>query len=140
MEQARQVRHALSIAIDREAVNDSLLAGLGNVVDVEYFASSHPNFANVQCTQEPGGVYTDEAPAGTGPCKYGYDPVQAVQIIKSQNPDWRKTNVQSDILGDHRFEVAVYAGPELGGGASVTVKLQTQSPVTGPTSGFQPSR
>ena len=120
MEQARQVRHALAIAIDREAVNESLLAGLGNVVDVEYFASSHPNFANVQCTQEPGGVYTDDAPAGTGPCTYGYDPVQAVQIIKSQNPDWRKTNVPSDILGDHRFEVAVYAGPELGGGASVT--------------------
>ena len=90
------------------------------MVDVEYFASSHPNFGNVQCTQEPGGVYTDEAPTGTGPCTYGYDPVQAVQIIKSQDPDWRKTNVQSDILGDHRFEVAVYAGPELGGGASVT--------------------
>ena len=120
MEQARQVRQALAIAIDRDAVNDSLLAGLGTVVDVEYFASSHPNFDGVQCTQEPGGVYTDEAPTGTGPCTYEYDPVKAVQLIKSQDPDWRKTNVVSDILDEHRFEVSVYAGPELGGGASVT--------------------
>ncbi len=120
MEQARQVRYAMAIAVDRDAVNQALLAGLGNVVQVEYFAASHPNYSTVQCTQEPGGVYTDEAPAGTGSCAYEYDPVQAVQIIKSQDPDWRKTNVQSDILGDHRFEVSVYAGPELGGGASVT--------------------
>ena len=120
MEQARQIRQALAIAIDRDAVNQSLLAGLGQVVDVEYFASSHPNFPTVQCTQEPGGDYTADAPAGTGPCTYEYDPVKAVQLIKAQNPDWRKTNVTSDILGDHRFEVSVYAGPELGGGASVT--------------------
>ncbi len=120
MEQARQIRHALAIAIDREAVNQALLAGLGNVVDVEYFASSHPNFSQVQCTQEPGAAFTEDAPAGDGPCTYAYDPVRAVEIIKSQDPDWRKTNVQSDILGDHRFEISVYAGPELGGGASVT--------------------
>ncbi len=119
MEQARNVRYAMAIAVDRDAVNDSLLAGLGNVVDIEYFASSHPNFANVQCTQAAGAAFTDEAPAGDGPCTYEYDPVQAVQIIKAQDPDWRKTNVASD-LGDHRFEVSVYAGPELGGGASVT--------------------
>ena len=128
LEQARQVRYALALAVDREAVNNSLLAGLGNVVDVEYFASSHPNFDAVQCTQDTPADYLGpgvmsfgfEAPTGTGPCTYGYDPVQAVQIIKSLDPDWRKTNVSSDVLGDHRFEVSVYAGPELGGGASVT--------------------
>lgn len=120
MQQARNVRYAMAIAIDREAVNESLLAGLGNVVNVEYFATGHPNYSVVQCTQDGMVSHLDEAPPGTGPCTYGYDPVQAVQIIKSQDPDWRKTNVQSDILGDHRFEVAVYAGPELGGGASVT--------------------
>ena len=42
MQQARNVRHAMAIAIDRESVNQSLLAGLGNVVDVEYFASFAP--------------------------------------------------------------------------------------------------
>ena len=123
MQQARIVRQAMAIAIDRPAVNESLLAGLGNVVDVEYFASSHPNFASVQCTQEGEVSHLDEAPAGTGPCTYGYDPVAAVQLIKSQTPDWQKGSAAADdasILGDHRFEVSVYAGPELGGGASVT--------------------
>ena len=120
MEQARNVRYAMAIAIDRAAVNEALLAGLGNVVQIEYFAAGHPNYGQVQCTQEGGAAFTDEAPTGTGPCTYAYDPVQAVQILKAQDPDWRKTNVQSDILGDHRFEVSVYAGPELGGGASVT--------------------
>ncbi len=120
MEQARHVRHAMAIAIDRPSVNKALLAGLGNEVHVEYFAASHPNYSQVQCTQDGSAAFTDEAPAGTGPCTYEYDPVKSVEIIKSQDPDWRKTTVESDILGDHRFEVAVYAGPELGGGASVT--------------------
>ena len=123
MQQARNVRHAMAIAIDRESVNKSLLAGLGNVVDVEYFASSHPNFAGVQCTQDGVASHLDEAPAGTGPCTYGYDPARAVQIIKSQDADWQRGSAGADtgsILGEHRFEVSVYAGPELGGGASVT--------------------
>ena len=120
MEQARQVRHAMAIAVDRDAVNESLLAGLGNVVQVEYFAWGHPNYGQVQCTQEPGGVYTDEAPAGTGPCTYEYDPIEAVKIIKSQDAKWIKSANKSDILGNDTFEVSVYAGPELGGGASVT--------------------
>ena len=123
MEQARNVRYALALAIDRPAVNESLLAGLGNVVDVEYFASAHPNFAGVQCTQEGGASHLDDAPAGTGPCTYGYDPVAAVQLIKAQDSDWQKGGASADtgsILGDHRFEISIYAGPELGGGASVT--------------------
>ena len=123
MEQARNVRYAMAIAIDRPAVNESLLAGLGNVVDVEYFASAHPNFAGVQCTQEGGASHLDDAPAGTGPCTYGYDPIAAVQLIKAQDSDWQKGGASADtgsILGEHRFEVSVYAGPELGGGASVT--------------------
>lgn len=120
MEQARQIRYAMAIAVDRGAVNESLLAGLGNVVQVEYFAWGHPNYAGVQCTQEPGGVYTEEAPPGTGPCTYEYDPVQAVQIIKAQDAKWIKSANKSDLLGNDTFEVSVYAGPELGGGASVT--------------------
>ncbi len=120
MEQARRVRYAMAIAIDREGINQSLLAGLGTKVDVEYFRSTHPNFSQVSCTQEGSSAYTDDAPAGTGPCTYDYDPVSAVEIIKGQDADWRKTSVRTDILGDHTFEVSVYAGPELGGGASVT--------------------
>ncbi len=122
MEQARQIRYAMALAIDRDAVNEALLAGLGNVVHVEYFAAGHPNYSQVQCTQEGVAAFTDEAPAGTGPCTYDYDPVQAVQIIKAQENDYQKpqSGFRSDILEGHTFEVAVYAGPELGGGASVT--------------------
>jgi ABC-type transport system substrate-binding protein len=120
MQQSRNIRYALAIAVDRAAVNDSLLAGLGNVVQVEYFAAGHPNYSGVQCTQDGEVAFTDEAPAGTGPCTYEYDPIQAVQIIKSQDADWIKSPVKSDILGNDTFEVSVYAGPELGGGASVT--------------------
>ena len=120
MQQSRNIRYALAIAVDRAAVNESLLAGLGNVVQVEYFAAGHPNYSGVQCTQDGEVAFTDEAPAGTGPCTYEYDPIQAVQIIKSQDADWIKSPVKSDILGNDTFEVSVYAGPELGGGASVT--------------------
>ncbi len=120
MQQSRNIRYALAIAVDRAAVNDSLLAGLGNVVQVEYFAAGHPNYSGVQCTQDGEVAFTEEAPAGTGPCTYEYDPIQAVQIIKSQDADWIKSPVKSDILGNDTFEVSVYAGPELGGGASVT--------------------
>ena len=123
MQQARRIRYAMAIAIDREGINQSLLAGLGSKVDVEYFSSTHPNFQQVRCTQEGVAEYTDEAPAGTGPCTYDYDPVRAVEIITTEpNDDWQRpqSGFQSELLGTRTFEVSVYAGPELGGGASVT--------------------
>ena len=131
MEQARMIRYAMAIAIDREGVNNSLLAGLGSTVDVEYFRSTHPNFSGVQCTQSGTAGFMDEAPAGSGPCTYGYDPVTAVETIEAAARidskdgtigDWQKpqSGVRSDLLGPSTFEVSVYAGPELGGGASVT--------------------
>ena len=112
----------MAIAIDREAVNEALLAGLGNVVHVEYFAASHPNYGQVQCTQDGVSDFMSEAPAGSGPCTYGYQPADAVEIISSLDADWIKARAadRSEILGNHTFEVSVYAGPELGGGASVT--------------------
>ena len=123
MQQARRIRYAMAIAIDREGINEALLAGLGSKVDVEYFRSTHPNFANVQCTQDGVAGFMDEAPTGTGPCTYGYDPVTAVEIIEADpDADWIKapSGSRTDLLGDKTFEVSVYAGPELGGGASVT--------------------
>ena len=123
MQQARNIRYAMAIAIDREGINQSLLAGLGSKVDVEYFRSSHPNFSGVSCTQDGVAAYTDDAPPGTGPCTYDYDPVSAVEIITTDpDADWIKapSGSRTDLLGDKTFEVSVYAGPELGGGASVT--------------------
>jgi ABC-type transport system substrate-binding protein len=44
MEQARVVRHAISIAIDREAINKSVLSGLGYANHVTWWDIKNPNW------------------------------------------------------------------------------------------------
>ena len=101
LEQAKNIRRALAIAIDRELVNETLVAGLGNVVHVEYFSAEHANW--------------------TGEHEYPYDPDGAVALIKAQENDYNHGQAGKDgPLGDHAFEISVYAGPELGGGGSIT--------------------
>ena len=102
LEQARNIRTALAWAIDREAVNEKLLAGTGDIVHVEYFHAGHANW--------------------NSKWEYGYDPDKSFEIIKAQTVDWNKgqASAADSILGEHAFEVSVYAGPELGGGASIT--------------------
>jgi ABC-type transport system substrate-binding protein len=101
MDQAKNIRRALAIAIDRELVNDTLVAGLGAVVHVEYFNSASPNW--------------------TGAHEYPYDPDGAIELIKAQENDYQHGSAGKDgPLGEHAFEVSVYAGPELGGGGSIT--------------------
>jgi ABC-type transport system substrate-binding protein len=101
LEQAKQIRRALAIAIDRDLVNDTLVAGLGNVVHVEYFSAEHANW--------------------TGEHEYPYDPDGAVALIKAQDADYNTGQAGKDgPLGEHAFEISVYAGPELGGGGSIT--------------------
>ena len=101
LEQAKNIRRAMAIAIDRDLVNDTLVAGLGDVVHVEYFNASSPNW--------------------TGEHEYPYDPDGAVELILAQDNDYQRGSAGKDgPLGDHAFEVSVYAGPELGGGGSIT--------------------
>ena len=101
LEQAKNIRRALAIAIDRDLVNDTLVAGLGKVVHVEYFSAEHANW--------------------TGEHEYPYDPDGAIALIKAQENDYNHGQAGKDgPLGDHAFEISVYAGPELGGGGSIT--------------------
>lgn len=102
MEQARLVRRALAVAIDREQVNETLIGGLGNAVHVEYFSTSSPNWDSKW--------------------EYPFDPQEASDIISGLDADYQQGSAdKSDSnLGGNAFEVSVYAGPELGGGTAVT--------------------
>jgi len=101
LEQAKTIRRALALAIDKELVNETLLAGLGSVVQVEYFNTKSPNWDSKW--------------------DYPYDPDEATRLILSVDNDYQHGSAPKDgPLGDYAFEVSVYAGPELGGGASVT--------------------
>lgn len=101
LDQAKNIRRALALAIDREQVNDTLLSGLGVPVHVEYFSINHPRW------QEK--------------WEYPYDPDEAVRLITSQDPDYQRGSASSNgPLGGNAFEVSIYAGPELGGSSGVT--------------------
>jgi len=101
LEQAVAIRRALAVAIDRDLVNETLLAGLGAPVYVEYFNAASPNWDSKY--------------------EYPYDPDEAMALIMAQDNDYQHGSAPKDgPLGDHAFEVSIYAGPELGGGASVT--------------------
>jgi ABC-type transport system substrate-binding protein len=104
LDQAKTVRRALALAIDRDLVNDTLLAGLGAPVYVEYFNAASPNWDSKY--------------------EYAYDPDESIRLIQSVDNDYQHGSAKKDgPLGDYAFEVSVYAGPELGGGASVTGEI-----------------
>lgn len=101
MEQARLVRRALAIAIDRDQVNETLIGGLGGPVYVEYFSKDHPNW-------DP-------------KWEYPFDPQEAARIITEDvDADYQQGSADRNALGGNAFEISVYAGPELGGGTAVT--------------------
>jgi ABC-type transport system substrate-binding protein len=103
MEQARLVRRALSVAYDRDQINESLLAGLGKPVMVEYFSTDNANWQSKW--------------------NYPYDPDEAIDILSNQvDGNYYKGSADSSKsnLNGHAFEVSLYAGPELGGGQSIT--------------------
>jgi ABC-type transport system substrate-binding protein len=101
LDQAKNIRRAMAMAIDRDLVNDTLLGGLGLVNHVVYFSTAHP--------------YWDSR------YEYPYDPDAAIRLIKAQDRDYQRGSATSDgPLGDHAFEVTLYAGPELGGGNFIT--------------------
>ena len=104
LEQAKTVRLALALAIDRDLVNDTLLAGLGAPVYVTYFNAASPNWDSKY--------------------EYAYDPDESVRLINSLDADYQAGGAGKDgPLGSNAFEISVYAGPELGGGASVTGEI-----------------
>jgi hypothetical protein len=74
------------------------------VVHVEYFNASSPNWDSKY--------------------EYPYDPDEAMAIILAQDADWQRGSAGKDgPLGASAFEVSVYAGPELGGGGSITGEI-----------------
>ncbi|MEE8047005.1 MAG: ABC transporter substrate-binding protein, partial [Dehalococcoidia bacterium] len=89
LEQAKAIRRAMAMSIDREQINASILGGLGSPVHVTYFSTSHPNWDSKY--------------------EYPYDPLGAVQLIKSQTNDYQHGSAPSNgVLGDHAFEVTFY--------------------------------
>ncbi|MBM3958402.1 MAG: hypothetical protein FJ314_01330 [SAR202 cluster bacterium] len=122
MEEARQVRWALAESINRDEVNRALLGCLGTPVHVEYVSIKHERYLKDGKTQ---GYDSAKCTTDTSKLKWGYkfDVAGARARI---NGDKVQGNYDTSgapgtgPLGKRAFEVSVYAGPELGGGASVT--------------------
>ena len=109
MEEARSVRNALARSIDRDAINENLLAGLGRPVEVEYVSTAHSRWQDKW--------------------NYGYDPDLAGEILRGENSTWpinsdgvanylrdEAGGSRQDQLNGNGFSVSIYAGPELQGG------------------------
>ncbi len=94
MEQARLVRWALGMAIDRDLVVETVLGGIGNPVYVEYFDPKDPNWQSKW-----------EVP---------YDPDMANEYLD---------NAGYPMKNGTRFSMALYTGPELGGGLGISGEI-----------------
>jgi ABC-type transport system substrate-binding protein len=86
MEQARVVRHAISIAIDRDAINESVVSGLGYPNHVTWWDIKNPNWNDKW--------------------EYKYDPKAAAAELDGIN---------IKLSGDTRFEMPIWSGPGLPG-------------------------
>ena len=103
MEEARLVREALALSIDRDSINQQIVGGIGSPVHVTYFSTAHPNW-------DP-------------KWEYGYDPSEAANILTNQvSGDYYRgaADLSASNLGGNAFQVSLYVGPELGGAASIT--------------------
>ncbi|MCH7738728.1 MAG: hypothetical protein IIC93_01105 [Chloroflexi bacterium] len=109
LQEAKSVRNALARAIDRDAINESLIAGLGRPVEVEYVSSAHSRWQSKW--------------------NYGFDPDLAEEILRGENAQWpinsdgkadyrqdQVSSSQNAQLNGNSFSVSIYAGPELQGG------------------------
>jgi len=88
MEQARLVRTALATSVDRDAIIEYTLEGIGTPVYVDWFSTLSP--------------YWDDK------WKYEYDPNGAEQLLDQAGYPRGSSG--------YRFEIALFVGPELGGG------------------------
>ena len=84
MEQARLVRTALAMSIDRQLINEAVIGGVGWPVEIPYFDINHPDWEN-----DRWGV--------------GYDPAMAEQLL-DQAGFPRGSNGE-------RFTIAMFAWP-----------------------------
>ncbi|NQW17854.1 MAG: hypothetical protein HQ478_10265 [Chloroflexi bacterium] len=116
LQEAKSVRNALARAVDREAVNQKLLAGLGHNVEVMYVSVKHSRWQDKW--------------------NYGYDPDLAIEILRGENADWpinsdgnanyqkgQTSDSQQDQLNGNSFSVSLYAqgaGGGLGLGGEIT--------------------
>jgi ABC-type transport system substrate-binding protein len=89
MEEARQVRRALAIAIDRESIVENVLSGLGKPNHVQYFNPDHPNWDSKW--------------------EYYYDPTEAADIISGLDTNYFKGGADSGNLNGNAFEVSIYS-------------------------------
>ncbi len=87
MEQSRLVRQALARAVDREAIVEHVLGGVGEPVHVTYFSTHNPNWDS--------------------DWEYPYDVGEANSLLD------RAGYPATDGV---RFEMPLFVGPELGGG------------------------
>lgn len=87
MEQARLVRQALARAVDREAIVEHVLGGVGEPVHVTYFSTNNPNWDSSW--------------------EYPYDVDEANSLL-----DQAGYPANDGV----RFEIPLFVGPELGGG------------------------
>ncbi len=88
MEQARLVRHALARSVDRDAIVEHVLGGVGNPVHVTYFSTFNPNWESQY--------------------EFPYDPAEAGRMLD-------QAGYPADDDGT-RFQIPLFVGPELGGG------------------------
>lgn len=88
MEQARLVRQALARAVDREAIVEHVLGGVGQPVHVTYFSTFNPNWESQ--------------------FEYPYDPAEAGRMLDQANYPANDDGT--------RFQIPLFVGPELGGG------------------------
>jgi ABC-type transport system substrate-binding protein len=90
MEEARLVRRALAIAIDRESIVENVLNGLGKVNQVQYFNWEHPNWQHKW--------------------DYYYDPEEAADIISGlENVNYFKGAAKASNLNGNAFEISLYS-------------------------------
>jgi ABC-type transport system substrate-binding protein len=87
MAQGKLVRHAVSIAIDRDAINKSVLSGLGYPNYVTWWDIKNPNWNDKW--------------------KYAYDPAKAKQELDA-------AGAKADSSG-FRFDMPIWSGPGLPG-------------------------
>ncbi len=90
MEEARLVRRALAIAIDRDAIVESVLGGIGKPNMVQYFSTDHPNWDSKW--------------------DYYYDPDEARSIISGlQDANYFRGVNDGNNLNGNAFEIPIYS-------------------------------
>jgi ABC-type transport system substrate-binding protein len=119
--EARLIRHALAMAYDREAINQALLGGLGTPVHVEYVSIKHPRYQKDPSKGHLNANGTVNIDNLKWPYKYDVAVARALINSAEVKAYYRgEAPPAGGPLGTKSFETSLYAGPELGGGASVT--------------------